>query len=138
MKRTLLFAATFLLAAIMTTFAQTTGTLAGKVARNDGKPIIGAAIRILGTTQGGISKAPDGRFMVRGIRPGDYDLVVSAIGLRNETRTVRISAGDTMVVNVQLPDGPVHSYPCFVSRLINPEKTGTITTVTAEQLERMP
>jgi hypothetical protein len=132
--------AAFALIAPMTIFAQTTGVLSGKVIDNEGKPVIGATIRIGGTTQGGISKAPDGRFTIAGIRAGDYEVTISAIGQTTEKRSVRISVDQTTTLNVRLGEGVVQGKIVVVKGdrgpMVRPENTGTISTTRAEDLER--
>lgn len=94
MKRRLLCLA-FALVAPMTALAQTTGILSGRVVDDENKPLIGAVIKLQGTRIGGLSKAPDGRFTIAGIRAGDYTVEISGIGQRPTTQSVRISIGQT-------------------------------------------
>ena len=76
--------------------AQTTGTLTGRVVDSEGEPIIGAFARLLPAgSGGGLSKAPDGRFLISNIPAGDYTLEVSWIGYRKVTRMIRIAGGQT-------------------------------------------
>src|SRR5205085_347733 len=128
MKRRLLCLAAFAFILPMTMLAQTTGVLSGKVMDDQGKPVIGATIRILGTTQGAISKAPDGRFTIAGVRAGDYEVQITAIGLNTEKRSVRVSVDQTTTLDVKLTTGAVKKGPVIVrgQQLVRPEKTGTI------------
>ncbi|MBC8145359.1 MAG: von Willebrand factor type A domain-containing protein, partial [bacterium] len=76
-------------------FVQEAGTLTGRVIDDEGKPLIGARIILQGTTFGGLSKAPDGKFIILGIRAGDYKAEIAGIGQQPEVRDVRISEGLT-------------------------------------------
>jgi Ca-activated chloride channel homolog len=75
--------------------AQTTGTMTGRVLDGEGKALIGATIVLEGTKQGGLSKAPEGRFTIAGIRAGDYTVKISGLALQTVKRAVRIVVGQT-------------------------------------------
>lgn len=102
MKRKLLCLAAFALVAPVAAMAQVSGQLSGKVTDSDGKPVIGATIRLAGTKQGGFSKAPDGHFLIIGIRAGSYDVEVTAIGFNKFTKSIQISIDQTATLNVKL------------------------------------
>jgi outer membrane receptor protein involved in Fe transport len=138
MKRRLLCLAAFAFVAPMTMLAQTTGVLSGKVTDDEGKPLIGATIRIGGTTQGGIAKAPDGKFLIAGIRAGEYDVTVSSVGYTPQTQKVRISVDQTSTLNIKLSTGAVKGKEIVFTdkRMVRPEKTGTMGTTTSEDLDR--
>jgi hypothetical protein len=118
-----------------------TGVLTGHVLDTAGRPVIGATVRIVGTTQGGVSKAPDGRFRVSNIVGGSYMIKITAVGYRTVETKVDIIQGDTTTVLVSIEKGQsvtniiIGDHPPL---LINPERFGTTAIITAEELERMP
>jgi Carboxypeptidase regulatory-like domain len=75
--------------------SQATGSLSGIVLDKKGKPVIGATIRIVGRTQGAISRH-DGTFMIRGVPPGTHTVRVSCVGYGAESTTVKVAAGEEM------------------------------------------
>ena len=81
MKHKLLGLASFALLAPIAMQAQTTGTLSGKVTGDDGKPVAGATIVILGTspTRGAIAKS-DGTYLIAGVRADDTQSRVLFLG----------------------------------------------------------
>jgi TonB-linked SusC/RagA family outer membrane protein len=79
-----------------------TGIIVGRVTdAGAGIPLVGAAVRLSGT-QIGSASADDGRFIIRGVRPGATEIVVTRIGYEPKRSNVTINAGDTTVVNVAL------------------------------------
>jgi hypothetical protein len=87
--------------------AQTTGTLAGKVTGEDGKAVPGATIKVLGTTplRGAVAKT-DGSYLIAGIRAGEYDVQVSAVGYKSEIRPkVRISIDQETHIDFRIGQG---------------------------------
>lgn len=109
MKHKLLGLASFALLAPIAMQAQTTGTLTGKVTGDDGKPVAGATIKVLGTSplRGAIAKS-DGSYLIAGVRAGQYDVQVSAVGYKTTTRQgVRISTDQETRIDFRLGTGAV-------------------------------
>ncbi|MDR1645198.1 MAG: carboxypeptidase-like regulatory domain-containing protein [Tannerellaceae bacterium] len=76
----------------------------GKViACNDNQPLAGVAIRIEGTSTGVITGS-DGRYSLPKLAPGRYALSISFTGMKTETRTVSLAAGETRNVDVCLQE----------------------------------
>ncbi|WP_224483980.1 TonB-dependent receptor [Robertkochia aurantiaca] len=65
--------------------AQVTGELFGKVTDQTGEPIPGASVYLEGTNMG-TQTDMNGRYEIRDIPPGSYNLVVSYIGYETQTR----------------------------------------------------
>lgn len=138
MNRRLLCLAACLVLAPATLLAQITGALSGKVTDDDGKAVAGATIRIGGTTQGGISK-PDGKFLINGIRAGDYEITVTGVGYQPFKRNVRISVDQVTELKVTLTTKTVVGKEITVSAkkdVIVPEQTGTIRKVDGDALAK--
>jgi len=79
------------------------GTLKGKVVDQDGNPVVGASVRILGTRLGGVVRS-DGRFIVVSIPAGSYTVRVTAVGYAPYEANVRISADDETEIKVVLKE----------------------------------
>jgi|GEM_PF-187686 len=142
MKRRLLCLAAVALLAPMSVLAQTTGTLAGKITGDDGKPVRGATIKILGTSpaRGAVSKE-DGSFLIAGIRADLYDIQISSVGFQTQTRqNVRISVDQTTTLNVKLSTRAVGVDTVVVTAskdIIRPENAGKLTTISGEDMNRL-
>lgn len=86
-------------------FAQGTGTIVGQITdKATGEPIIGAAVKIFGTTKG-ISTNVDGRYALTGLLTGKYTLEVFYIGYSTKKITeVDVKAGNSTEMNVVLQE----------------------------------
>lgn len=104
MIRRVLIALVALAAAASPALAGIHGILTGKVVDSDKKPLVGATIRVIGTTKGGISKA-GGKFTIVNIVAGSYDVRVTAIGYDTVTKNVRINADQTVTLDFTLTQG---------------------------------
>ncbi|MCE7933390.1 MAG: hypothetical protein DYG96_02230 [Chlorobi bacterium CHB2] len=138
MNRRLLCLAACLVLAPAALLAQITGTLSGKVTDDDGKSVAGATIRVGGTNQGGISK-PDGKFLINGIRAGDYEITVTGVGYQPFKRSVRISVDQVTEMKVTLTTKAVVGKEITVSAkkdVIVPEQTGTVRKVDGDALAK--
>jgi len=78
------------------------------------QPLSGATVRLQGTVLGGISRR-DGTVRLERIPAGEYALVVSMVGYRVWQRTLRLQAGDTVRVLVELEPQPVGLVPIVVT-----------------------
>jgi hypothetical protein len=141
MWRTALFILAMMICYTLIVLAQVPmGVLTGHVPDTAGKPVIGATVRIVGTSQGGVSKAPDGKFMVHKIRIGEYRVRVSAVGYKPVEYEVRIEADQTTSISthfaerINLTDG----CPSVGVPMVRRERFGTTSIITAEELDRMP
>ena len=85
-------------------FAQSTGTLTGTVVDSSGETLIGAAVRVDGTTLGAATDV-NGQYRIIGVPIGTFDITASYIGYQTETQTgVSITASITRVVDFTLSD----------------------------------
>jgi len=60
-----------------------------------------ATVLLTGTSIGAVSD-PDGKYIIRGIPPGDYTLKVSYLGYEDFTKNIKIEAGKEYVENITL------------------------------------
>jgi outer membrane receptor protein involved in Fe transport len=83
---------------------QGTGAIAGRVYdEGTSEPLAVAQIHIPSLGVGTLTNL-DGRFMLRNLPPGTYDLVVELLGYTTKTITgIEIQAGRTVTLNVTLP-----------------------------------
>ena len=103
MFRTLSTAVLLLLLALPgVALAQSTGTLTGTVVDDQGETLIGASVRVEGTTLGAATNV-DGQYRIIGIPVGEYSITASYIGFQSETQaSVAITNAVTRVVDFQL------------------------------------
>ncbi|RZK28021.1 MAG: carboxypeptidase-like regulatory domain-containing protein, partial [Hymenobacter sp.] len=90
-------------AASATAQAQTTGVINGRVTNKNGGAVEAVSIGIEGQAKGDITDER-GRFQIRQVAPGQYTLIVSALGLKTEQQTVTVVAGQTASVNFMLAE----------------------------------
>jgi iron complex outermembrane receptor protein len=79
------------------------GTVTGTVTDNLG-PIPGATVQIEGTTTGTVTDM-DGKFEVKNLADGSYTMVARYIGYNEQTQSVIISGGNTMILDFSLIEG---------------------------------
>jgi len=101
-------------AAATTAQAQTTGTITGRVTNSNGGAVEAVSVGLQGQTKGDITDE-QGRFRIRQVAPGQYTLVVSAVGLKTEQQTVTVTAGQTATVTVALAESAAELKEVVVS-----------------------
>lgn len=81
------------------------GSIRGRVLDTDGKPVVGASVRVEGTRLGGFVKG-DGRFIVTNISPGTYTIRITSVGYDQFTAEVRVRADESTELDaVMKPEG---------------------------------
>jgi outer membrane receptor for ferrienterochelin and colicins len=119
--------------------AQTTGRISGTVTSADGGPVNGASVQVVGTRFSGITD-DRGAFRINGVTAGEYQLRIGSLGFRDRLTPVRVTAGSTSIVSVQLEGRPIELGNVVVSasrqaqRLT--EAPATITRIDANVIER--
>jgi hypothetical protein len=78
-----------------------TGTITGRVVRAAGKEPISKVSVFLSNATYGTTTAEDGSFTLRGIKPGQYDLVMTSVGFEDYTQQVLIT-NKTIEINAEL------------------------------------
>lgn len=120
---------------------QARGVIAGHVkdtTTNEALP--GVNVIVEGTTIGAASDI-DGRFVIRGVPPGNYRVRATLIGyIASLSSTVKVTAGDTAVVNFQLRESAIDVPEVVVtaSRKAQSflETPVSVSVVNARQIER--
>jgi len=85
------------------TYSQTTGSITGIVVDNaNGESLPGANVSIAGTTTGTATDL-NGRYRIKGLEPGTYDIVFSFVGFQQKTITgVEVAAGEATRLDATL------------------------------------
>lgn len=95
--------------------AQSPGVVRGRVTNTEGQaPIVGASVD-LGGGQFRVLTGESGSFEVPRVPPGTYVLRVRYLGMRPETRTVAVTAGATVSVDIQMTAQPAMLEQVFVT-----------------------
>lgn len=103
MRRTrVLFSSLFLLGLLLAPQAQAQeGTLRGRVTTDNGSPLAGAQISLVGSNRGTVSDAR-GLYLLPGIAPGNYTVRAQSIGYTQAEASVTIPAGGSVSQNFVL------------------------------------
>ena len=87
---------------IQFTYAQGSGTVSGKVVDNiSGEELPYANVYLEGTSLG-TSTNDEGEFIIHQIPVGDYQLITTYIGYKDQTITVNVIAGNTLELDIKL------------------------------------
>jgi hypothetical protein len=128
-----------------TAFAQssTTATIRGKVTKEGGAGLPGAEINAVSTGTGFVKTVkaePDGAFVLGGLAPGEYNIVVAASGYDARSETIRVLVGQSLSVNFVLsPTAVVNEQITVVGNQAVETKTSeAATNVTPQQIENLP
>ena len=145
MIRNLLLTIGLLLAAGLSVFAQS-GSLSGKVLDKDTKepiPFVNIIIELGGTQSGGTSSDFDGKYTIKPITPGKYDLKATFVGYKPVMivgvviKSDQISFQDILMestmINIEAFEVIDYKVP-----LIDKDKTSVGATVTSEEIAKMP
>jgi iron complex outermembrane receptor protein len=94
--------------------AQTTGIIRGRVVNRNGGGVEAVSVGVQGQAHGAITDE-QGRFQIRQVAPGEYTLVVAALGLKSEQQTVTVVAGQTATANFSLAESAAELKEVVVS-----------------------
>jgi len=132
----------FLITFTFSSFAGTTGKLAGKVTDSQtGESLIGVNVVLEGTTFGAATDK-DGNYMINNIPPGEYTLVFSYVGYQKQTfLKVRINVDFTTRLDVKLNNETMVTDAVIIEAkapLVRTDLTSSQTTIDAGQIESLP
>ena len=138
MKRLLLCLAGLFIAVPIILQAQTTGTLAGTVLDENGEPIPGATVLVLGTSRGGSTDA-DGKYLIAGLNAGTFEIKVTSLTSPDPLiETASISVGVTTTLNFQFKSGEVIGQGVTITgnriKRVDATTTGRISELSTEDL----
>ncbi|WP_276503098.1 TonB-dependent receptor [Terrimonas pollutisoli] len=77
------------------------GSIKGKITTTDGKPAAMVTVSLKNTKKNVLS-GDDGRFEIRNIQPGSYEIELSLVGYENILKTVTVAANKTETVELRL------------------------------------
>ena len=124
-----------------TSFAGTTGKLAGRIVDEKKEPLPNAAVVIVGTTLGAVSDV-DGYYVVLNIPPGTYSVQVRMVGRRSFTaKNVEITVNNTTKLDATLQDESISTEAVVVTAqrpVVDVGLTSTVATVTSNDIKALP
>ncbi|TDN39666.1 TonB-dependent receptor [Hymenobacter sp. UV11] len=148
MTQRLSFLLGLLLLALSSAAQVTTSSLTGLIKDAQGQPSIGATVRAVHTPSGtsyGVATNGEGRFTIQNMRiGGPYTVEISYVGYRSTTRTgIELALGQPYVLNVTLSAESAQLQEVVVTAnnprsILNSDKTGAITTIDRNALQRLP
>ena len=140
MKRwaTVLLLAAFL--PVEALLAQQTGRIVGLVTSDQGQPLSGANVVVVGTQIGTLT-GQDGRYVIPGVPAGTHQVQASLIGYGSATVTVTVTPGGTATANFQLTSQAIALEEIVAvgygqQRRVN--LTGSVAAVEPTELEKRP
>jgi iron complex outermembrane recepter protein len=83
--------------------AQQISTISGSVTTSDGKPAPFISVGLKGKSIGSIT-AEDGTFTLTRIKPGNYIIRTSGVGLSSEEKNITVSSGQSLTINFVLQE----------------------------------
>lgn len=138
-----LFTLLFVLGCSIQAFAQSTGNISGVITEEGtGETLPGVNVRIVGTNFGAATD-PDGRYIIRNIRPGEYTIELTFIGFQVVQVTgIEVVAGETTEINQTLKEQVFESDEEVVvigeKPIFDVEKSNTSVTISREDIEAAP
>ena len=87
--------------------AQEGAVVRGQVSFDDGSPVHGAVVLVVGTRYEALTD-DDGSFEIDGVTPGTYELLAQREHLTANRQTVTVGAGETAVADFELVLTPIH------------------------------
>ncbi|GAB2640790.1 TonB-dependent receptor [Emticicia sediminis] len=100
--KSLICTISFFLIASLTVFGQKT-IISGKIIDKSSQAIIGASVTLKGTVRG-VQTNTNGEYILKGLRAGDYTVLVSSVGLKNKEQAVSLQEGEAKTLNFELED----------------------------------
>ncbi|RSK43950.1 SusC/RagA family TonB-linked outer membrane protein [Hymenobacter rigui] len=112
------------------------GLIRGTVTEPNGTPVVGATVLVKGTTQAAPTDVT-GKYELR-VAPGSYELVVSSIGYKAQTRTVTVGT-EPVALNVTISEDAQALSEVVVVGYGTAKKsdlTGAVTTLTPKEFNK--
>lgn len=122
----------------ITSQASVYGVLKGKVVDSEGKGVLGATVRVLGTTLGAPVRSKDGSFSIVNIPAGTYDIQVRAVGKKESIKKVKITADETTEITFTLVDESVQGETIVITAqrpLVSKDAIGKTATINSDDIK---
>ncbi|WP_245327707.1 TonB-dependent receptor [Hymenobacter fodinae] len=87
----------------LSAMAQQTASIRGTITTADGRPAESVTIGLKGRGQGAITNS-QGQYAIERVRDGEYTVVVTAVGLKTEEKSVTISGGQSATLDFTLAE----------------------------------
>ncbi|HEX7419228.1 MAG TPA: TonB-dependent receptor [Thermoanaerobaculia bacterium] len=121
----------------------TTATIRGKVLNPSGAAVAGAEINAVDTQTGFVKtvhSGTDGTYVLEGLRPGAYNIVVAAPGFEPSSQDVTVLLGQNLDMNVQMSTTTVlrESITVVGNQAVETRTSEIATNVTTQQIENLP
>ena len=127
--------------AVLEAPADTRGKLTGKVTDQNGQPVPGANIVLVGTTTGAVTD-PEGVFSVINVAAGVYDVRSSAVGYQSRLiKGVVISAGQTTSLNVTIAETMIEAGEVVTVAerpLVDTRMTSAVAILSKDEIQALP
>jgi hypothetical protein len=123
--------------------SSTTATIRGKVTNNEGAAVANAEINAVSTQTGFVKtvhSGADGTYILAGLTPGEYNVVIAAPGADPINQTVTVLVGQSLEMNPQISRANVlhESITVVGSQAIETKTSEVATNVTTHQIENLP
>jgi hypothetical protein len=118
-----------------------TGNVYGTVTDETGSAVPAVAVTLAGEAGARATRTgSDGNFRFLGLTHGDYTLVLALTGFARVIRPVRVTTGESVDLSLTLKIAAVEETIEVVGEtpLVDRKRRGTATTLTAEELSRVP
>lgn len=120
----------------------TTGTIQGIVKdKKDGSELIGVSVIIKGTSYGAATDV-NGRYIIKNLKPGEYNVEFSYIGYAKSLITgIKVGAGETKDVNAQMVSSSFTVEDVVIvgkKPLVDIERAASVNSISQEAIELAP
>jgi TonB-linked SusC/RagA family outer membrane protein len=120
--------------------AQAQGRITGSITSQEGQPLSGASVSVVGTALGALS-GPDGRYAIEAVAPGTRTVRATLIGYAEQSREVSVTAGQAVTADFQLAPSALELEGIVAvgyGTQRREEVTGAVASVTAEDFVQTP
>lgn len=124
-----------MLAAAIWVGAGTTGIVSGVVKSDDGKPLSGANVIIVGTKLTTVTNA-NGYYAITNIPPGEYEVQAEMVGFASSTDRVQITMDSTVTTNFDMKQEAIKETAAVITRprpMIAKDQVNTLNLISSGQ-----